>query len=134
MVKQPEEKPEDTPKTASRTVMPTVGGILSIISGSLGFITVAFFLTFGSIFGTAIARDVLSSLGYWQAGLPLTIIGMIAIPLLCINIMAIIGGIYAIRRRGWGIALAGAICSVFPSQVIGILAVVFIAISRKEFD
>jgi len=129
-----EQQPEDAPKSAPRTVMPTAGGILSIISGALGFITIAFFLAFGSIFGAAIARDVLSSLGFWQTGLPLTIIGIIAIPLLCVNIVAIVGGIYAIQRRGWGMALAGAICSVFPSQILGVLAVVFIAISRREFE
>jgi hypothetical protein len=128
------QQPDDAPKAATTTWMPTVGGILSIISGALGFITIAFFVTFGSIFGTAIARDVLSSLGFWQAGLPLTIIGIIAVVLLCINITAIIGGIYAIQRRGWGMALAGAICSIFPSQILGALAVVFIAISRKEFE
>jgi hypothetical protein len=64
----------------------------------------------------------------------MTIFGLIAIPLLCLNILAIVGGIYAIRRKGWGLALAGGICSIFPSQVLGVLAVVFIAISRKEFD
>ena len=128
------QQPEDAAKTASITWMPTVGGILSIISGALGFITIAFFLTFGSVFGTAIARDILSSLGYWQTGIPLTIIGIIAVVLLCVNIVAIIGGIYALQRRGWGMALAGAICSVFPSQILGVLAVVFIAISRKEFE
>jgi len=128
------QQPEGAVKTLPKTVMPTVGGILSIISGALGFITIAFFLTFGSVFGAAIAREVLSSLGYWQAGLPLTIIGIIAILLLCVNIVAIIGGIYAIQRRGWGMALAGAICSVFPSQILGVLAVVFIAISRREFE
>lgn len=129
-----EQQPDDAPKPAPRTPMPTIGGVLSIISGALGFITIALLLTFVSIFGTSIARDVLSSLGFWQAGLPLTIIGIIAIPLLCVNIVAIVGGIYAVQRRGWGVALAGAICSVFPSQILGILAVVFIAISRKEFE
>ena len=128
-----EQQSEDAPKPAPRTPMPAIGGILSIISGALGLVTIALLLTFVSIFGTSIARDVLSSLGFWQTGLPLTIIGIIAIPLLCVNIVAIVGVIFAIQRRGWGVALAGAICSVFPSQVLGILAVVFIAISRKEF-
>ncbi|HEX79506.1 MAG TPA: hypothetical protein G4O19_05055 [Dehalococcoidia bacterium] len=131
-MEQPTEKLGDT--AATRTWMPMVGGILSIISGSLGFIAIAFFLTFGSIFGAAIARDVLLSLGFWHMGLPMTIIGIIAIILLCISAVAIIGGIYAIQRRGWGMALAGAICSIFPSQVLGILAIVFITISRKEFE
>jgi len=128
------QQPEVATRATTTTWMPTVGGILSIISGSLGIITIAFFVTFGSIFGTATAHDVLRSLGFWHTGLPLTIIGIIAVVLLCFNIVAIVGGIYAIQRRGWGIALTGAICSTFPSQILGALAVVFIAISIKEFE
>ena len=121
------------PQPSSPSWMPMIGGTLSIISGTLGFIALAFLITFGSIFGAAIGRRVLESLGYWQAGLPLTFILIIAIPLLAINVVAIIGGIYALQRRHWGMSLAGAICAVFPSQLMGILAIVFISLSRKEF-
>ncbi len=50
--------------------------------------------------------------------------------------IAIIGGAYAIRRRAWPMALAGAVCALFqsPVTVIGVLATVFIVIAKDEFD
>ena len=110
------------------------GGILSIVSGTLGFIAITFLITFGATFGSDIAHDILRSLGFWQVGLPLKTISFIAIPLIIINAVAIIGGIYAIQRRGWGLALAGSICAIFPSRLLGIPAIIFIALSRKEFE
>jgi hypothetical protein len=110
------------------------GGILSIVSGTLGLIAIAFLITFGATFGSDIARDVLKSLGFWQAGLPLKIIVFIAIPLIIINALAIIGGIYAIQRRVWGLALAGSICAILPSRLLGVPAIILIALSRKEFE
>jgi hypothetical protein len=129
-----EKQPDKTPKPAAKTWMPMAGGILTIVSGVLGFIAVAFLITFGATFGSDIAHDILRSLGFWQAGLPLKIISFIAIPLIIINAVAIIGGIYAVQRRGWGLALAGSICAVLPSRLLGIPAIIFIALSQKEFE
>ena len=128
MEQQPGEPPEPTPQTW----MPTAAGILSIISGAIGLIGIAFLITFGA-FGEEIARDVLTSIGFLQTVLPLRIIGLISIPLFIISMVAIIGGIYAVQRKIWGLALAGAICAIIPAQLLGILSVVFIVISKKEF-
>jgi hypothetical protein len=114
--------------------MPVAAGVLSIIAGAMGLIAVAFLITFGATFGAEIAREVLKSVGFWQSGMPLTIIGLISIPLIIINAVAIIGGIYALQRKIWGLALTGAICAILPAQVFGIIAVVFIAVSKKEFE
>ena len=56
--------------------------------------------------------------------------------LLVLGIVAIIGGIFSIRRNVWGLALAGAICVLFPPHVavMGILAIIFVALSKGEFD
>ena len=35
-------------------------------------------------------------------------------PSLVLGIIAILGGIYALRRRIWGLALAGSICALSP--------------------
>lgn len=129
MEQQSGESPEPTPQTW----MPTAAGILSIISGTIGLIGIAFLIAFGATFGEEIARDVLTSIGFLQTVLPLRIIGFISIPLFIISMVAIIGGIYAIQRKIWGLALAGAICAIVPAQLLGILSVVFIAISKKEF-
>lgn len=129
-----EQQPVETPTPAPKTWMPTAAGILSIVSGALGLIAIAFLITFGATFGADIARDVLSTLGFWQAGMPLTIIGLLSIPLIIINAVAIIGGVYAIQRRVWGLALAGSICTLIPAQILGILSIIFIAMSKKEFE
>jgi hypothetical protein len=59
-----------------------------------------------------------------------------------LGLIAIVGGIFAIRRKVWGLALAGAICAIVPphpwgyltwTPVLGILAVVFVALSKNEF-
>jgi len=50
-----------------------------------------------------------------------------------LGIVAVIGGISAIRRKSFGLSLAGAICAL-PSVFEGILAVIFISISKKEFE
>jgi len=129
-----EEKPKDTSQPDSQTWMPVAAGVLSIVAGAMGLIAVAFLITFGATFGAEIAREVLKSVGFWQSGMPLTIIGLISIPLITINAVAIIGGIYALQRKFWGLALAGAICAILPAQVLGIIAVVFIAVSKKGFE
>ena len=52
----------------------------------------------------------------------------------CVGIMgivAIVGGISAIRRKRFGLSLAGAICAL-PS-ILGILAVIFVALGKREF-
>jgi hypothetical protein len=49
-----------------------------------------------------------------------------------IGITALAGGISSIRRRSLGLSLAGAICAL-PSVPSGILAVIFVALGKREF-
>jgi uncharacterized protein (DUF697 family) len=59
----------------------------------------------------------------------------LAVILLVLGFIAIAGGIFAIVRKAWGFALTGAICAIFsPGLVLGILATVFVSISKNEFD
>ena len=97
-----------------KTWKPVGAGILSIISG-------AFIVWYRS--------GELISVGSSPVGI---IFGLIAIA----------GGIFAIRRKVWGLALAGAICAIVPphpwgyliwTPVLGILAVVLVALSKSEF-
>jgi len=77
------------------TWKPTVGGILAIIGGAIEM-----------IFGIVIAA--VGSIG-WFFGMPW--FSAIGAPLIVFGIIAIVGGIYALRRRIWGLALAGSICA-----------------------
>jgi hypothetical protein len=102
------------------TWKPTVGGILSIIAGAIAVMVGLWAIRRGEF--------VLRMMWHWRW----EVIGVIA---LILGIVAIIGGVFAIRRRVWGLALAGAICALFPPHlgVLGILAIVFISLSRNEF-
>ena len=50
-----------------------------------------------------------------------------------LSIVAIVGGISAVRRKRFGLSLAGAICAL-PSVILGILAVIFVALGKREFS
>jgi TM2 domain-containing membrane protein YozV len=108
-----------------------VGGILSIIEGVPSI-----------LWGIFIGSEWLGS---WP---PLTAIAL--------GVIAIVGGIYALKRKSWGLALAGSICSVigceifrlvplfiswvhsshaylFEPPILGILAIIFVVLGKGEF-
>jgi len=60
------------------------------------------------------------------------LMGIVALGLV-LGIVAIAGGVAALRRRSFGLSLAGAICSL-PSAILGILAIIFVSVSKKEFE
>jgi hypothetical protein len=105
-----------------KTWKPTTAGILSIIAGVLNLIV-----------GIALAATDVMLLGP-IIGLP--VLGPLAAVLIVLGIVSLVGGIFAIQRRIWGVALAGAICALFPPPVIilGILAIVFVALGKREFS
>ncbi|HUW44203.1 MAG TPA: hypothetical protein VMW50_00245 [Dehalococcoidia bacterium] len=107
----------------------TAGGILSIIGGALEVIggviivlivktTVIPPLPLGGRF------DIIPVIPTW--------LFIAALPLIVLGIIAIVGGISAIRRKSFGLSLAGAICAL-PSNILGILAIIFVSLSKREF-
>jgi hypothetical protein len=103
-----------------KTWKPAVGGVLAIIAGVLGLIIGLLFATgvglIGGIFG----------IGWLSA---------IFAPLIVFGIIAIVGGICALQRRVWGLALAGSICALIgPWFLLGILAIIFVSLGKREFQ
>jgi len=92
---------------AAQTWKPTAAGTLTVSAGVLGLIV-------GIVL---IGRS------------PLFMVGLVAI---MISILAVAGGLCALKRRVWGLALAGSICSLFCW--LGIPAIIFIALSKQEFS
>jgi len=101
-----------------KTWKPTVGGILAIIAGVLQVILGLAVAIFGSIFT------------FWMMGW----FGAFGVPLIVFGIVAIIGGIYALRREVWGLALAGSICALIsPWFILGLLGIIFVSLGKGEF-
>ena len=114
-----------------KTWKPTAAGILTIIAGILGLL-IGILLAVGlGIAGTIIGMIP----GFPGVGL----LGLIGIPGIILSIVAIVGGIYALRRKLWGLALAGAICALlftlpFLGWILAILAIIFVSLGKGEFE
>jgi len=119
-----------------KTWKPIIAGILGIVSGVVGLIAVS---------GLIVAIIVTSG----GANIPGTedvpmfvpsLLTGIAAPLAIVSILSLVGGIYAIQRKIWGLALAGSICAIFSSipllggLPVGITATILTALSKNEFE
>ena len=107
------------------TWMPLTAGILTIISAAIKLLTAL---------GIIIGFSVYTTRPQFSIGISeTTILIGIMIPFLVLGIVALIGGICAIRRKMWGMALAGSIAAFLPTSILGVLAIIFVAISKNEF-
>ena len=56
------------------------------------------------------------------------------IALAVIGVLAIVGGIYALKTKTWGLALAGSIGAVLTGRLLGVIALILIVLGRKDFE
>ena len=118
-------------RTNSRRWMTTTAGVLSIVAGSLKLLA-----ALGLFVAIGVTGDVLHFTGvaYWAPVDVLGILWTIALPLLVLGGLSLAGGILAVQRRRWGWALAGSIAAFFPIGLLGLLATIFTAMSKEEFE
>lgn len=128
-----------------RTWKPQAAGVLSIISGALEVVAGGLVLLFGGILGSLIGGGWQGMLGDFGplpvlpdiSGVISAVATVIAIVVIVFGVIAIVGGVQSIKRRHWGLALAGAILS-FPflplGGILGLLAIIFVCLGRREFS
>ncbi|OGS50612.1 MAG: hypothetical protein A3K65_08515 [Euryarchaeota archaeon RBG_16_68_12] len=123
------------PPPKPRTVLPILGGIFLIIAGLDGIGTWAFVAFLGTL---------TSGVGFGFLGGILVACGAIGI---IFGIIALLGGIMAIMRRMWALALIGGILGLFlvgsgalvmgvlfpEASVFALIGLILVAISHKEF-
>jgi hypothetical protein len=95
--------------------MPVAGGVLIIIA-SLGYLIGGGFIAAGSSF-------------FWGLGGGAGVI--CGVVLLVLGVVSFLGGIYAIGRKNFGIAVIGGIF-VIPS-ILGLIGLILVAVSKDEF-
>ena len=102
-----------------RTWKGTTAGILTLIGGIAGIAVGAVLTILGAEF---------------MAGIPgMELMAGIGAGLFVIGIIALIAGIFTLRRRSWRFALAGAILALFPIIPLGVLAIIFVSMGKREF-
>jgi len=113
-----------------------VGGILSIVSGAFRVLGL----------GWAVLWIYISTLMFDLPQEPMApefpqeffqimaiIYGAIGLILALIGVLAIVGGVYALKRKHWGLALAGAIAGNVVFFPCGIPAIIFVSLGKEEF-
>ena len=111
-----------------------IGGILTIISGALGVIGGLFTYLLIPFFNEIIQQDP-ASFDYTSGELSflngIFILG--GTITLLLGVLAIIGGIFSVRRKVWGMALTGAIAGIFTFLPLGIASVILVSMGKSEF-
>lgn len=106
------------------TPLPIVAGILMLVSAGLKLLAILGLLSFGFFAVAPPSMPRFGALVFLSA----------LIPLLAITALAVVGGVFALLRRRWGWALAGAIATILPFDLLGVAATVLVALSREEFN
>lgn len=113
-----------------------VGGILSIVSGVFGILGSGWFFLWIYMldfmltmpqdpFAPAFPQEFfyIIAIFYGAMGLILALIGA----------LGIVGGVFALKRKKWGLALAGAIAGTVTFFPCGIPAIIFVSMGKEEF-
>ena len=113
-----------------------IGGILSIVGGGFGVligagIALFAFLLLNTIFNGPSFRGnvppddflLVMKLVYGGMGFFDVLVGA----------LAVVGGVMAVKRKNWGMALAGAIAASVTFYPVGITAVIFVSMSQPDF-
>jgi hypothetical protein len=108
---------------AGGTWMPLTAGILDLVAGIPVLIIGILFLTDAEVPGWlsgVVGSGVLTD----------TTVALVTI----FAVIAIVGGVFALRKRTWGLALAGSIFALFCAWILGIPAIVFTVMGKGEFQ
>ncbi len=118
-------------KKAGGTWMPLAAGILDLVAGVPALII--------GIVALAVGLGMRGALGDIP-GVGLMMGAIVVLPLIIFAIIAIVGGVFAIRRRTWWLALVGSISAflaglplILPAIFLGIPAIVFTILGKKHF-
>jgi len=121
----------------SKSALLTAGGVLSILGGVLELIGGGIVMSIGIENITGGPFWFIPNIPWFPgreivAGVIPAIILIVGIFILVLGAIGVAGGISALNRKSFGLSLAGAIC-ILPTVLLGILAVIFVSVSRKEF-
>ena len=100
---------------------------MTVLSGLLGLLGIASYAIGLGDVGSGFGK------GDMPPFVPSIIFGL-SIPAAVIALLAVVGGILAIRRKRWRWSLAGSVAAALSLILLGIPAVILIALSKDEFE
>ena len=109
----------------NQTPRPAIAGILAIISGAFYLIMMIYMTVATSMKGACPVPGVAMNhpYGSWMM-IVLTILG----------ILAIVGGIFALKRKYFCWAVTGCAAAALPFSLLGLASIILVALSHDEFE
>jgi hypothetical protein len=116
----------------AETSKATVAGVCDIIAGIAGLIG-GIPLVMLAIVGSGVLGTLPRPEFHILHLIPLALFLPLALMCFVAGAVAVMGGIAALKRSRWGLALAGSIAAIFGFFPVGIAAVVFTILAEPEF-
>jgi hypothetical protein len=117
------------------TWKPIIAGILDIIIGVINlfgmFVVIGLLAAFGG--GLLSIVRIAEMMPIWLSGMVHGILIIMAIMLAVLSSLPLIGGIYALQRKAWSMALVGSAVAIVSMPPLGIVSTVLVSLSRSEF-
>ena len=117
------------------TWKPIVAGILNIITGIINlfgmFVVIGLLTAFGG--GILSIIRIADMMPIWLSGMVHGVLIITAILLAVLSSLPLIGGVYAIQRKAWSLALTGSVVAILSIPPLGIVATVLVSLSKNEF-
>jgi uncharacterized membrane protein len=106
-----------------RTSSPVIAGVMNIVIGALNLL---------GVLGIVVIIALLSN-DYYFDEITMPFLWVVFFVLLIFSVPSIIGGVYALQRKNWVLALIGSITSFLSWNVIGLIPLILVIISKDEF-
>ena len=113
------------PPPPQRSGKPTAAGILNIIGGVIALLIMIWMLMLYMEASDQAGVEFVGLFGLGMVCLAMPLIGVI---------FAFIGGIAALKRKSWGLALVGSLIGmIFAGGIFCLIALILVAISKDDF-
>lgn len=114
-----------------------VAGILTIISGAFGV-----FWSVSTLFLILVTRFLFGVPHIYYPFAPhpglftlmMIFYSVFTLKFVLVGILGIVGGVFALKKERWGLALAGAIAGAVTFFPCGIAAIIYITMAKPEFS
>jgi hypothetical protein len=116
----------------------TLGGVFSIISGTIGILGALVIILMVFLMGFLTNLDN-NGESFSQTDnnimvVFLVIYGIVGLFYIALGILGIVGGIFCLKKKHWGVALAGAIAGAITFFPCGVASVIFVSLAKPEFN
>jgi len=138
--KDPEIQIDSLPKSSNKSLFPIIAAIMLIIAGVLALITFIQFFTINvSTVESLVGIEQLESMNITSEQI-INFLQTCGIIGCVISVFTILGGILSYKKKLWGIAVTCGIIGLFSlgimftSSILSFIALIFIILSKEEFQ